>query len=640
MSTGTGTYGVRVVRGPFVQIAPHPNSVDSLEGVLEWAAARERQRPLAADLFCGAGGLSLGIAAAGYDVVLGVDSDPLALETYAGLHPGLTLCRDLSDPVAVNDVAGMISQLGVELIAGGPPCQPFSKAGASKIRSLVRAGIRPAYDDRRDLWRAFLDIVLQVQPPAVLLENVPDMAIASDSTIVRAIVGELEDHGYAVHTALLHAREHGVPQFRQRFFLTALAGGVRFISPTPTRSPLTVRDAIGDLPAVDGGWRPPGGAEGFLEYEPPPEPSVFIRRARRGLQGADRRRIYDHIARPVREDDRVIFESMNSSTRYSDLDESLKRYRDDIFDDKYKRLSWTEPSRSITAHIARDGYWYIHPEQVRTLTVREAARLQTFPDRVRFAGPPSAAFRQIGNAVPPLLAERVVRSIWDSLRSAEPVGVSSAVLSRRLATWFEAKDRLAMPWLAAATTWSALQGQVLLERARAQLVQTAWGTLEKLDSPDRTIESADQLRDVAELIGRPARGQHVLDLARWFLQNREALTTTTGLRKTPTVSRRVAEIATLIDPKAGPTPVVLNQGNLRVASRVFGLPLRQRRSSDGRLAVTRLLGWPTDARPDDTRMAMAGVIELAATLCTPRDPTCGSCPLGAVCDWASRSESA
>ena len=103
----------------------------------------------------------------------------------------------------------------------------------------------------------------------------------------------------------------------------------------------------------------------------------------------------------MREDDERAFQLMDAKTRYSDLPEDMRRYRDDIFDDKYKRLDENELSRTITAHIAKDGYWYIHPRQNRTLTVREAARLQTFPDRFRFAGPPSAAFRQIGNAVPP-----------------------------------------------------------------------------------------------------------------------------------------------------------------------------------------------------------------------------------------------
>src|SRR5207249_4616126 len=97
--------------------------------------------------------------------------------------------------------------------------------------------------------------------------------------------------------------------------------------------------------------------------------------------------------------------------KYSELPRRLRRYRDDIFDDKYKRLAWNDLSRSITAHLAKDGYWYIHPTQRRTLSVREAARIQTFPDWFRFAGPPSHRYRQIGNAVPPLLAEALGREL-------------------------------------------------------------------------------------------------------------------------------------------------------------------------------------------------------------------------------------
>ena len=392
----------------------------------------------------------------------------------------------------------LLRELDVELLAGGPPCQPFSRAGASKIRSLVQSGVRPEHDDRRDLWQAFLEIVVSVHPRAVLLENVPDMAIAADTTIVRTLVSELEAAGYAVHTALLRSCDYGVPQIRQRFFLVALAERAGFSWPSPSDTEVTVDDAIADLPPVEGGWRPPAAAEGFLPYAAPRNPGQFVRRARQGLEAADRSRIYDHITRPVRADDRVIFESMNSTTRYADIDPSLRRYRHDIFDDKYKRLDWKRPSRSITAHIARDGYWYIHPDQARTLTLREAARLQTFPDRVRFAGPPSAAFRQIGNAVPPLLAERVALSIRDALDRPQQAPAASIDVSSRLVRWFEHKRHLTLPWLKAQTAWTALQGHLLLDRAPTNSVEVAWPTIEKLKSPERTIESADLLRGPSE----------------------------------------------------------------------------------------------------------------------------------------------
>ena len=642
MSASKRNYGVKLVRGPVVSVTPHPGAVDSPAALLERVASRDRQRPLAADLFCGAGGLSVGLSDAGFDVVLGIDSDPVALETHAGLHPGLALCRDLSNPEALDEATELLCDLGVEIIAGGPPCQPFSRAGASKIRSLVQAGVRPEHDDRQDLWQAFLEIVLRVQPRAVLLENVPDLAIASDTTIVRTLVSELEADGYAVHTALLRACDHGVPQFRQRFFLVALAEGTGFDWPAPTGPEVTVGDAIADLPHVEGGWRPTAGADGFLPYQAPHDPGPFVQRAREGLNPAGRSRVYDHITRPVRDDDRVIFEAMNSTTRYSEIDESLKRYRDDIFDDKYKRLDWAKPSRSITAHIARDGYWYIHPDQTRTLTVREAARLQTFPDRVRFAGPPSAAFRQIGNAVPPLLAERVARSIRQALRRRRPARVSSQDLCECVTAWFEHKGRLTLPWLEAHTSWSALQGQLLLGQARADAVDTAWPTLERLDSPESTIESDDELCDVARLIGRENRVEGLLAAARWCIRNPDAATTPKGLSDAPNVTPRMAQIASLAGPSTQPAPVVASQGSLRVASRVFGLPVQpnHRPGSDGRLAVTRLLGGPASTGPDSSRTAMAAVLELAASLCTASNPLCAQCPLHPQCEWARDPERA
>ena len=106
---------------------------------------------------------------------------------------------------------------------------------------------------------------------------------------------------------------------------------------------------------------------------------------------------------------------MEPGDTYLDVPERLRRYRSDIFYDKYLRLSFDDLSRTITAHLAKDGYWYIHPSEDRTLSIREAARIQTFPDRFRFAGHPTSRYRQIGNAVPPLLASTIARSLHSAL---------------------------------------------------------------------------------------------------------------------------------------------------------------------------------------------------------------------------------
>ena len=138
-----GHYGVKLVRGPFVRLAAHAEACADEDAFLSYAARlRAEGAHLAADLFSGAGGLSLGLEAAGYRVVLSADHDPEAVETHRHHFGGLALDWDLSDPDRVAEVAELVAAAGVELLAGGPPCQPFSKAGRSKIRHRVRHGLR------------------------------------------------------------------------------------------------------------------------------------------------------------------------------------------------------------------------------------------------------------------------------------------------------------------------------------------------------------------------------------------------------------------------------------------------------------------------------------------------------------------
>lgn len=630
---GHSGYGVKLVRGPVLKLAPHAAHVETLEDLLD---VRDRfTRPLAVDLFCGAGGLSLGLEEAGFDVVLGVDHDPLALETHANLFPGATLDLDLGDPDIVGCLAEQLRELSPALIAGGPPCQPFSRAGASKIRSLVASGVRSSHDERRDLWTSFLEIVLRVEPPAVLMENVPDLALGGDMEIVRTIVSELERADYDVHTRLLHAWEHGVPQFRHRFILVAVRSGAPFAWPK-VAPPLTVRDAISDLLPVEGGARPDGGADGAWPWQPPATVRPFLARARRGLKGADAALIRDHITRPVRSDDRAAFEQMDASTRYSDLDPSLKRYRDDIFDDKYKRLGWDEPSRSITAHIAKDGYWYIHPEQSRTLSVREAARLQTFPDRVRFAGPPSAAFRQIGNAVPPALAKAVASRLMAALSSqGQGMAFRTDDTANALVAWFQRRDRLVAPWVDAPTMWSAAVGCTLLSRSPEAAVDDLWPLVQKLATIELTLENAEHLVETADRWGRGARASQVVEAARWLSARGrvEGDEFEDHLAAAPGMPAASAELAIATARRHSPGPVPVRAGPLRVVARVTGRRVDKRRAnSDGRLDIARMIGGSVlDDAADDSRQAYGALVELAAAVCHPKRPECSVCPLGAGC---------
>ena len=209
-----------------------------------------------------------------------------------------------------------------------------------------------------------------------------------------------------------------------------------------------MRQAIGDLPVVQADSR-----EETLLYEGSPT-TLLARKLRKGLKGTESLLIRDHVTRAVRLDDAEIFSLMQPGDTYLDVPEQLRRYRSDIFDDKYVRLSFDDLSRTITAHIAKDGYWYIHPREDRTLSIREAARIQTFPDRFRFAGHPSVRYQQIGNAVPPLLASAIANSLRVALDQEVGTTVDKLDTTDRaddhifrddLIAWFK-KNRREFPW--------------------------------------------------------------------------------------------------------------------------------------------------------------------------------------------------
>ena len=635
-----GFLGVKVVRGPFISLPLHERHVESPESLPSLCAKLREENPdrlLAADLFCGAGGLSLGLAEAGIDVVFGVDHYKEAVETHAHHFPGLSVDWDLADADAVDRVANLVVRSGVDVLCGGPPCQPFSKAGRSKIRHRVRMGERDPHDQRRDLWRSFIEVVRLARPRAVIMENVPDMALDREMFIFRSIVQELETAGYAVHSRIMDTSQYGVPQFRQRLIIVALAGGLRFTWPEPVHGQVSLWNAIGDLPEVEGGWRPQGGADGWIPYEAPPSTS-FQRQMREGVPAEEGGKLFDHITRPVRQDDAQAFAMMDSTTKYSDLPDELKRYRDDIFDDKYKRLDEDALSRTITAHIAKDGYSYIHPRQPRTLTVREAARIQTFPDWYRFAGGPTAAFKQIGNAVPPTLGYHLATAVLSSLEREEQADLSSTDVADRLASWFESADMVSLPWLRGATRWQALVSAMLFSRSGPSQTRDAWPIVARWKKPEDTLADAAILASLGSLLGRGAQAHRVRTLADELKQG-SALDDDDAIAAVHGLSRNSAELCVLAVPPAneveGEQPIIAVQASLRVAARYTGQPVdRQNQLTDGRLALARMVGAGVSSRS-----AQLALIEISNVLCRAGEPICDLCPLVGSCMEAARRAS-
>jgi DNA (cytosine-5)-methyltransferase 1 len=602
-------YGVKILRSTRLELERHPHA-PRREPWRSWVEECAAEGPIAVDLFSGAGGLSLGLEDAGFRVILAADHDEAAVQTHLANFPGPCFDLDLAEPERIDDLVGLLDGIDVDLIAGGPPCQPFSRAGRSKIRNLVDRGIRDALDPRRELWRAFLAVVEQVRPRAVLMENVPDMALGDDMRTVRYMADRLEAAGYETGMRIIEAWRYGVPQHRQRLILVGVRDGV-FEWPTP-RDEVNLRDAIGDLPRL----RDTSG-ETEMRYRGPK--TAFQARARLGMRVRDTGTIYDHITRAVRDDDREAFQLMAKGYRYPDLPERLKRYRDDIFDDKYNRLRWDDRSRSITAHIAKDGYWYIHPSEHRTLTVREAARIQTFPDRFRFSGSRSDAFRLIGNAVPPLLGAVIADALLKALdrepneNDLQPAERRHAV-RQALVGWADtdtppAWRRVNEPWVVLIGAMAGRGNPVLADE-----ILSVFPSPQKVTA-FRVAKLAAKPRPVREtrIIGRLA------DVAAEVRRrNGWSSGTWAAAAHLGPSDRQWVEAVGL-----GLKHVAATAGTLRVAGRVMGEPDAD--GVPGRMLLAQVVGH-SDTSPAITA-ALAG---LGVEICRPV-PGCARCPLANVC---------
>ena len=348
------------------------------------------------DLFCGAGGFSRGFLDAGYDVVLGVDYDDAALETFQKNHGNTyDMKLDLFDASNIEKIVHYLEQTGIkdlDVLIGGPPCQGFSYAGKMKI------------DDKRNfLYRAMVELTARLKPRAVLLENVLALVESHGGIGAKRIINDFANIGYKMTCKVLFAPDYGVPQIRKRVFFVGLRDyPEEFIFPEATFTPenyITTEAAISDLPSLqdENGLIIRGTKEQEYMTEPVSEYQRTMRK--------DMKTVYNHIGSVPIDKTRQMIALVPEGKNYLSLpDEYRGMYK---YHEALTRYHSKKPSLTInTGHRS-----HFHYKWNRIPTVRESARLQSFPDDFIFYGNQSEQFKQVGNAVPPLLGEAIANQL-------------------------------------------------------------------------------------------------------------------------------------------------------------------------------------------------------------------------------------
>ncbi len=333
------------------------------------------------DLFCGCGGLSYGFSQADYDIVLGVDSWKDAISTFNHNHENpVGIVADLFKETP-KTISKKTKVLKADVIIGGPPCQGFSIAGK-----------RILDDERNHLYKSFVSFVEFYKPKVFLMENVPNIISMGNGIVKDAIIKDFEKLGYNVVYKILLASDYGVPQNRKRAFFVGIKGNQEFEFPTPTiEKRIVSEEAISDLPenSVANGTK-------YVKKHT----SEYQKEIRKNSDG-----IYNHEITNHKEKTVDIISMVPDGGNYKSLPEELRNTR--RVNIAWTRLNSQKPSFTIdTGHRH-----HFHYKFNRVPTVRESARIQSFPDDFIFQSNKTSQYKQVGNAVPPILAEVLAESI-------------------------------------------------------------------------------------------------------------------------------------------------------------------------------------------------------------------------------------
>ena len=378
------------------------------------------------DLFCGAGGFSLGFEKEGFNCIGAIDNDKYAIETHdLNFKNSKSICADI-ESISPENFAKIIGNKKVDIIIGGPPCPTFSTIGHAKIQSLGNN----VYDDKRNrLFKNFLDYVEYFQPEFFIIENVPNFITKYDGRIFTSALDYIQnikgDYDVSLPVKVLNAVNFGVPQNRKRMFLIGYKTNYKFKYPDEThfgfengnKTPdlftkksnlkkfINVFDAISDLPQITDNWR-----VDEVSYSKNKNLSNYQKIMRTNTKLSVR----NNRCRMTNDRAKKLFPHLKPGMKYMELEPEIRKilpFREDIFFDRLKRIDYSKPCWTVIAHIGMDGYMYIHPEEQRTLSVREAARIQSFPDDFIFVGNMQQMYVQVGNAVPYLLSKKIAESV-------------------------------------------------------------------------------------------------------------------------------------------------------------------------------------------------------------------------------------
>lgn len=378
------------------------------------------------DFFCGAGGLSLGFIQEGFNVKLANDIEDVCIETYKYNHPQLPSAKLIQEDIRVfiDDIDDLVDE-PIDIVVGGPPCQGFSNINQQRIID----------DPRNELYKYFLMMIERIAPKFVVMENVKGMLSVAEQVV--------EDYGaievkkdnnilnYDVAYKILNSKDFSVAQNRERLIYIAVRSDIKEklnINPKDIFNKITqnnkgkkryyLKDALSDIKPLETN-RVKNTTE--IDSEVSGKKIDINRDVNHNndylnLINENRKipYLFNHKASYINDNDYEIYKRLDpgdDSTNSKIKDIMLYSSRNHMFKDKYFKLLPNKPSKTIVAHMKCDRHSYIHPYQVRAITPRESARIQSFPDDYFFLGPYTKTYMQIGNAVPPVMARGIAKVI-------------------------------------------------------------------------------------------------------------------------------------------------------------------------------------------------------------------------------------